>query len=81
MLTNSTISIDDIGFHLLDPDSKLSETNLASEAVQVSEVLLERYVGTYALGPNFSIAITREGGKPPDKTDLSYLQRATVSST
>ncbi len=63
VLTNSTLSIDDIGFHLLDPDSKLSETKLKSEAVQVSEVLLERYVGTYALNPNFSITITREGAQ------------------
>ncbi|MDN5200679.1 serine hydrolase [Fulvivirgaceae bacterium BMA10] len=61
VLTNSTASIDDIGFHLLDPDSELKEVLSKSDAVQVPEEILESYVGSYELAPNFSIAITREG--------------------
>ncbi len=61
VLTNSTTGADDIGFHLLDPDSKLTEVASKSEAVAVSEETLERYVGNYQLTPNFSIAITRKG--------------------
>jgi CubicO group peptidase (beta-lactamase class C family) len=60
-LTNSTVSVDDIGFHLLDPDSDLREIRSKSDASQVSEEILESYVGRYELGPRFSIWISREG--------------------
>jgi len=61
VLTNSSISVDDIGFHLLDPGSKLNEVKSKADAVQVPEETLESYVGNYELQPNFSMAITREG--------------------
>jgi len=61
VLTNSSTSIDDIGFHLLDPGSKLSEVKSKTDALQVAEETLETYVGHYEIQPNFSIVITREG--------------------
>ena len=61
VLTNSSISVDDIGFHLLDPGSKLNEVKSKADAVQVPEETLESYVGNYEFQPNFSMAITREG--------------------
>lgn len=61
VLTNSATGIDDIGFHLLDSNSKLTETKSKSEAVEVSEETLELYVGNYELTPDFSIAISKEG--------------------
>jgi len=61
VLTNSSISVDDIGFHLLDPGSKLNEVKSKADAVHVSEEILESYVGKYQIQPNFSIIITREG--------------------
>lgn len=61
VLTNSSTSVDDIGFHLLDPGSKLNEVKTKVDAVHVPEEILESYVGNYQLQPNFSIVITREG--------------------
>ncbi len=61
VLTNSSTSVDDIGFHLLDPGSKLNEVKSKADAVQVPEETLESYVGNYEIQPNFSIVITREG--------------------
>lgn len=63
VLTNSTESADDIGFHLLDSSTELREIKSASEAMQVPEEILETYVGTYELAPNFMIEITREGSQ------------------
>ena len=61
VLTNSVVSVDDIGFHLLDPDSKLNNALSKSDAVEVPERILESYVGKYELSPDFSITISREG--------------------
>ncbi len=61
VLTNSIVSIDDIGFHLLDPSSDLTTVQTADDAVEVPEEILQRYVGNYQISPVFSIQITREG--------------------
>ncbi|WP_114749786.1 serine hydrolase [Pleomorphovibrio marinus] len=61
LLTNSSISTDDIGFHLLDPGSKIAHLRYKSEAVDVPESTLEEYVGVYSLGPELTISITKEG--------------------
>lgn len=63
VLTNSNISVDDIGFHLLDPDFKLKEIHSKADAVDVPEEILKSYVGEYELNPGFDIAITREGNR------------------
>ena len=61
ILTNSAASVDDIGFHLLDPATPLTAIQLKAEAIHVPEATLERYVGKYELSPDFNIQITREG--------------------
>ncbi len=61
LLTNSSEGAEDIGFHLLDPRSKLIEKNSLSEAVEVPESTLEQYVGVYELQPEFKLTITKEG--------------------
>lgn len=61
VLTNSTTSVDDIGLHLLDASFKLTYKSSKSEAVEVAEDILERYVGNYELAPTFAIEVTRQG--------------------
>ncbi|MDN3690421.1 serine hydrolase [Cyclobacterium jeungdonense] len=61
LLTNSSISSDDIGFHLLDPGSQLANIKSKNQAVNVPEATLEQYVGVYELAPEFKITITKEG--------------------
>ncbi|MEP5611724.1 MAG: serine hydrolase [Cyclobacteriaceae bacterium] len=61
VLTNSAESVDDIGMHLLDPETELKKVKPKVDVVQVPEEILERYVGTYELTPAFRIVITREG--------------------
>ncbi len=63
VLTNSTISVDDIGFHLLDPSSKLNPVRNPGNAISVPEDVLQSYVGTYQLTPDFNIVVTRVGGQ------------------
>jgi len=72
VLTNSTVSVDDIGFYLLDPGSRLAEIRSRSDAVQVPEETLESYVGKYELKPNLSITITREGTQLYGKATGQY---------
>ncbi|MDW3192906.1 MAG: serine hydrolase [Cytophagales bacterium] len=61
VLTNSSQGSDDIGFNLLDSNSKLANPKLKSDAVKLSEATLSRYEGVYALSPLFMITVTREG--------------------
>ncbi|MEM8508607.1 MAG: serine hydrolase [Bacteroidota bacterium] len=61
LLTNSTVSVDDIGFYLLDSGSQLTERKFKSDAIELPESILERYIGVYELLPEFKITITKEG--------------------
>ncbi len=61
VLTNSSQGSDDIGFRLLDPESKLAQLKFKSDATELSEATLSRYVGVYELSPVFKITITKEG--------------------
>ncbi len=63
VLTNSTESVDDIGFHLLDTTSELTAVRSKDNAVTLPEEVLQRYVGRYQLMPNFHITITREASQ------------------
>jgi serine-type D-Ala-D-Ala carboxypeptidase/endopeptidase len=63
LLTNSSTGADDIGFNLLDSGSELAVLQFKSDAVEVAEPVLERYVGVYELQPEFLITITNEGGQ------------------
>ncbi len=51
VLANSANSIDDIGFHLLEPKSPLAHFEPAKErvAIQLEPEILDRYVGRYEL--------------------------------
>lgn len=64
VLTNSAHGADDIGFHLLNPDVPLAPAPVPPAErieVEVSEAILERYVGVYELTPEFSVTVTLEG--------------------
>jgi CubicO group peptidase (beta-lactamase class C family) len=58
VLGNSTVGVDDIGFHLLDSTMALSKPQVA---VTLPPATLDAYLGRYQLNPSFSISITREG--------------------
>ena len=64
-MSNSTISPDDIGFHLLEP--KVSLAGAPAPPRQRSEIAvdprkLEAYVGVYQLAPDFRLTISRDDG-------------------
>ncbi|MBX3394216.1 MAG: serine hydrolase [Phycisphaerae bacterium] len=59
VLTNSSESADDIGFHLLEKKYRLKRPE---KTASVSEEVLNRYVGYYELAPGMIIQITLSGG-------------------
>jgi hypothetical protein len=67
VLTNSGgQGADDIGFHLLSaalPLTPAPAPQTQRTAIELSEAVLERYVGTYELTPTFSIEVTRNGSE------------------
>lgn len=63
ILTNSFYSSDDIGFYLLDPSSELVDLKFKSDAIELPESTLSKYVGVYELSPDFKISVTREGNQ------------------
>lgn len=64
VLSNSAQEVDDIGFHLVNPNVSLatSVAPVKRTTIEVASETLESYVGTYELIPSFSIAITLEQG-------------------
>lgn len=60
VLSNSTKSVDDIGFGIFNPDQALTTYKTKDNAVDVADDILESYVGVYQLTPVFSITITKE---------------------
>ena len=58
VLSNSTVSVDDVGFHVLDSTMALAAPRIA---VAVPRDSLEAYVGRYQLSPTFTLAVTRVG--------------------
>jgi serine-type D-Ala-D-Ala carboxypeptidase/endopeptidase len=56
VLSNSNTSIDDIGFHLLNPDAPLK---VIEKPIAVDATVLENYVGKYELSPGFILAVSR----------------------
>jgi len=65
VLSNSANSIDDIGFHLLEPKHPLAHFELAKErvAINLKSDILDRYVGRYELAPNAFFNLRRDGEK------------------
>lgn len=55
--------IEDIGFHLIAPTSPLTNQPRQHAEIEVDPALLDNYVGTYELGPEFHIEITAENGQ------------------
>jgi CubicO group peptidase (beta-lactamase class C family) len=60
VLSNSTQSIDDIGFHLLNA---LFPLVAVRKAIALPAEALDAYVGEYLLAPGFVLAVRREGGE------------------
>lgn len=62
VLINAGRSIDDLGFHLLDPGSPLSKPQVAKgDAIKLAPEILDRYVGRYELAPGVFFNLRREG--------------------
>ncbi len=64
VLTNSTNTPDDIGFHVLEPQVQLAAPPGAGKQrkeIVVEQAKLEPLTGVYELAPNFQLTITREG--------------------
>jgi serine-type D-Ala-D-Ala carboxypeptidase/endopeptidase len=55
--------IEDIGFHLIDPKSTLAPQHQPRQAISIDPTVLQDYVGTYELGPEFSITVTAQGNQ------------------
>jgi len=64
VLTNSAHGADDIGMHLINPEVPLAPAPTKQERTEIdlTEKVLETYVGAYALAPTFSIVVTLEKG-------------------
>lgn len=60
VLTNTSESIDDIGFHFLDANIPLRKVK---PFVTVGEKILDQYVGTYQFSPTAFFTITRRDSK------------------
>lgn len=63
VLSNTSNSVDELGFHLLDPKFPLPPVPKKRIEVPLPESALERYVGVYEFTPTFSITITRQGAQ------------------
>jgi CubicO group peptidase (beta-lactamase class C family) len=59
VLSNSTLGIDDIGFHVLTAASPLATVRVA---IALPADSLDAYVGTYQLAPAFALTVRKEGG-------------------
>lgn len=61
VLINAARSIDDLGFHLLDPASRLTPPATQRVAIDLSQEILDRYVGRYELAPGILFNVRRDG--------------------
>ncbi len=60
--TSTTVGVDDIGRHLLDPGVPLATPVKAHQQVAVDPKIFAGYVGRYQLAPNFILEVTQDGG-------------------
>jgi CubicO group peptidase (beta-lactamase class C family) len=63
VLSNTSQSVDDIGFHLLDASVPLAPLPKVRKEIALAADLLETYVGNYEIAPTFALAVTREGAQ------------------
>lgn len=61
VLSNQSVSPDDIGLHILEPRLPLTPAPKVRKEVAVDSTVLESYVGVYQLSPTFEITVTRDG--------------------
>ena len=61
VLSNSSASVEDIGFHLLSARNPLAPP--PKKTARLSETAYEACTGTYAFSPEFTVDITYSGGK------------------
>jgi CubicO group peptidase (beta-lactamase class C family) len=84
VLANSAKSIDDLGFHFLNPAYPLARVEPAKDrvAVALSPQVLDRYVGRYELAPGVFFSLRRESDRlMAQLTGQSYLQIFPESET
>lgn len=62
VLSNSNVSVDDIGNHLLDPSMPLAAPSKEHKEITVDSKLLANYVGHYAIAPDFVLTLTQANG-------------------
>lgn len=60
VLINAGASIDDLGFHLLDPNHPLSKLPKERTAIALKPEVLDQYVGRYEVAPNVYFTIERK---------------------
>jgi hypothetical protein len=63
VLSNSMNAIEDIGYHILDPDSPLQKLSPPREEKEISTEVYKDYVGEYELAPQVILTITTRDGK------------------
>lgn len=63
VLSNTGWLVDDIAFHLIDTDSPLAQPPSEHTEIEVDTGLYDFYVGTYKVGPDFAITVSREGDR------------------
>ncbi len=61
--SNTSISADDIGCHLLDANHPLTKPPKERKEITVDPKLFDGYVGRYQLAPKFVLTVTREGDR------------------
>lgn len=62
VLSNSAISVDDIGLHVVDSLVPLSKPPVERKEVAIDAALLSRYEGTYQLTPQLQLMVSVENG-------------------
>ena len=65
VLCNTSLGVDDLGLHALEPRWSVARFRppVEREAVAVDGNVLQGYVGVYALNPKYTITVTRSGGR------------------
>ena len=63
VLSNTSISVDDIGQHLIDPSQPLSEPPKKRKEISVNPKRHKGYVGRYQLAPEFILTVTTENDR------------------
>ncbi|UCC18042.1 MAG: serine hydrolase [Dehalococcoidales bacterium] len=63
VLSNTGWLVDDIAMHLLDTDFPLAKPPSEHTEIKVDTSLYDWYLGTYKVGPDFALTVSREGDR------------------